>query len=214
MKIKWLGHASFIITADDGVRIITDPFGDYPGLSYKPIDEAADIMVVTHKHGDHFGASIRGNPKQVSKPGLERIGAIEFKGIGTYHDTVKGKDRGENTVFCFAVDGVRICHLGDLGHKLTDSDVSELGRVDVLMIPVGGYFTINAATAGEICEKVKPRVVLPMHYSNEKCAFPIAGVDEFLEGKPRVKKLDATEVEFRKGQLPEETEIIVLKPAL
>jgi len=214
MKIEWLGHASFMITAEDGMRIITDPFGDYPGLSYNPIEEAADIMVVTHKHGDHYGARVRGNPRQVSKPGTERVGAIEFKGMATYHDTSKGRDRGENTLFCFTVDGVRICHMGDLGHKLTESEVAELGQVDVLMIPVGGYFTIDAATASAICEQIKPLIVLPMHYRNDKCSFPITGVDEFIKGKPDVKRLDSSEVELKKGQLPEATEIVVLKHTL
>ena len=214
MKIKWLGHSAFLITTEDNKKIITDPFGDYPGLSYRPIDEAADIMVVTHKHGDHWGASVRGNPRQVSKPGVEMIGPIEFKGIPMYHDTSKGKDRGENIVFCFAVDGVRICHMGDIGHKLTDSDVAEIGRVDVLMIPVGGYFTVDAAIANEICNQVKPRVIIPMHYRNDKCAFPITGVDEFIKGKSNVKQVDSSEVEFKAGQLPDASEIIVMKHAL
>jgi L-ascorbate metabolism protein UlaG (beta-lactamase superfamily) len=214
MKIKWLGHASFLITAENGTKIITDPYGDYPGLSYAPISETADIVVVSHDHGDHSGGKIKGNPKQVVGAGSKKIGTIEFKGINTYHDTSKGSQRGRNTIFCFAVDGVRICHLGDLGHQLSKAEVAEIGQVDVLLIPVGGFYTIDAATASAVCEQIKPRVIIPMHYKNDKCGFPIAGVEDFLKGKKNVKKMDASEVEFKASQLPQTTEIILLKHAL
>ncbi len=214
MKIKWLGHASFLITADDGTKVITDPYGPYSGLSYAPIEETADIMVVSHDHGDHAGGKVKGNPKQVNTVGSKRIGNIEFHGIATYHDTSRGKERGKNIVFCFTVDGIRICHLGDLGHALSKSEIDEIGKVDVLMIPVGGFFTVDARTATDICEQIKPKVIIPMHYKNDKCAFPIAGVDDFLKGKKNVKRMDSSEVELKAGQLPTTGEIIVLKHAL
>ncbi|HUV52584.1 MAG TPA: MBL fold metallo-hydrolase [Dehalococcoidia bacterium] len=214
MKIKWLGHASFLITAENGTKIITDPYGDYPGLSYAPIGETADIMLVSHDHGDHTGGKVKGNPKQVAGGGSKRISNTEFKGINTYHDTSKGSQRGKNTIFCFAVDGVRICHLGDLGHELSKSEVAEIGQVDVLIIPVGGFYTIDVATASAVCEQIKPRVIIPMHYKNDKCAFPIAGVEDFLKGKKNVKKSDSSEIELRAGQLQQATEIVVLKHAL
>ena len=214
MKIKWLGHASFLITAENGTKIITDPYGDYPGLSYAPIGETADIMLVSHDHGDHTGGKVKGNPKQVAGGGSKRISNTEFKGINTYHDTSKGSQRGKNTIFCFAVDGVRICHLGDLGHELSKSEVAEIGQVDVLIIPVGGFYTIDAATASAVCEQIKPRVIIPMHYKNDKCAFPIAGVEDFLKDRKNVKKSDSSEIELRAGQLQQATEIVVLKHAL
>lgn len=214
MKIKWLGHASFLITADDGTRIITDPYGDYPGIHYGPIEEAADIVVVSHKHGDHFGARVKDGPKQVAGAGRKKMEGIEFKGLETYHDTSKGSERGANTIFCFMVDGLRICHLGDLGHQLSQPELAEIGQVDVLMIPVGGFFTIDAITASGVCDQIKPKVIIPMHYKTEKCDFPISGVEAFLKGKSNVKRVDDSEVELRKEQLPQETEVIVLKHAL
>ena len=214
MKFRWLGHSSFLITADDGTRIITDPYGIYPDLHYAQIEEAADIMVVTHKHGDHFGAKVRGNPKLVTGAGGKRVGNIEFKGMDTYHDTAKGSQRGANTVFCFTVDGVRLCHLGDLGHELSASEIAQIGQVDVLMIPVGGYYTIDAATASKICDRLKPKVIIPMHYRNDKCSFPITGVEEFLKGKSGVKRINTSDLEIKVKQLPRATEIIVLKHAL
>jgi len=214
MKVKWLGHSSFMIASDKGLRIITDPYGAYPDLYYKPIEEEADIVVVSHRHGDHFGARIKGNPRIITGAGRKEAKGIEFRGLATYHDASKGRERGPNTVFCFAVDGVRICHLGDLGHQLSESEVADIGQVDVLMIPVGGFYTIDAAEATQICGRIKPRVIIPMHFRNDRCAFPIARVDDFLKGKANVKRVDASEVEFKPEELPSATEIVVLQPAL
>ena len=214
MRVKWLGHAAFLITADNGTRIITDPYGDYPGLSYGRIAEEADIMVVTHDHGDHVGGKVRGNPKLVKGAGTQTVDGIEFRGLETHHDTSGGRERGSNTVFCFAVDRVRVCHLGDLGHVLSESQISEIGEVDVLMIPVGGFYTIDAGEATRVCDQIRPRVVFPMHYSTDKCAFPISGVDEFLKGKAGVSRKDSSEVELKPDNLPGGTEIVVLKHAL
>jgi L-ascorbate metabolism protein UlaG (beta-lactamase superfamily) len=214
MKIRWLGHSAFLITADDGTKIITDPYGNFPDLHYAQIEGPADVVVVSHKHGDHFGAKVRGNPRLVSGGGEKKEKGIEFKGVEVYHDTSKGSQRGPNTVFCFSVDGVRLCHLGDLGHLLSGPDIAKIGQVDVLMIPVGGLYTIDAAEATKICEQVKPKVIIPMHYSNDKCSFPISGVEDFLKGKANVKRLNTSDLELKAGQLPQTTEIVVLKHAL
>jgi len=213
MKVKWLGHASFVITSDTGTRIVTDPYVTGGDLSYGEIKESADIVTVSHGHDDHSNvAAVGGNPEVVSQ--AAKVGGMEFKAIPTYHDEAGGKQRGNNTIFCFEVDGVRVCHLGDLGHQLNSKQVTEIGAVDVLLIPVGGYYTIDAKVATEVCNWLKPKVIIPMHYKNERCAFPIAAVDEFLRGKERVSRLDTSETEFKRGELPASTQVIVLKPAL
>ena len=213
MKVKWLGHASFLITSDAGIKIITDPYVTGGGINYGEIKESADIVTVSHEHGDHSNvAAVKGNPEVVSQ--ATEVSGIEFKAIPTYHDEAGGKQRGKNTIFCFVVDGVKVCHLGDLGHRLSDKQVADVGPVDVLLIPVGGYYTIDAGVATEVCNRLKPRIIIPMHYKNERCAFPIAAVDEFLRGKERVSQLDTSETEFKRGELPTITQIIVLKPAL
>jgi len=215
MKVKWLGHASFLITSEEGTGIITDPYATGMGISYGDIKENADIVTVSHEHGDHNNAAaVSGNPEVVKGAGVQEAKGIRFKGIASYHDETQGSERGPNTIFCFAVDGVNLCHLGDLGHRLSDEQAAEIGDLDILMTPVGGFFTIDAAVATEIVEKLQPRVVIPMHYSTDKCAYPIAGVDDFLKGKSDVKRMDATEVEFSKSDLPSSTEIVVLKHAL
>lgn len=214
MKIKWLGHSAFLITANDGTRFITDPFGKYDGLSYDPIDETANIVLISHHHGDHVGGKILGNPQTIEKTGTTEAGAIRFQGIATYHDTSGGSQRGTNIIFCFTVDGIRICHLGDLGHLLLPQHIAEIGEVDILLIPVGGFFTIDAREATEVCSQIKPKVIIPMHVRNDKCAFPIARVDDFLHGKSNVKMLDTSETEFNKETLPVSTHIVVLNHAL
>jgi L-ascorbate metabolism protein UlaG (beta-lactamase superfamily) len=136
------------------------------------------------------------------------------KAISTYHDPSKGSERGKNTIFSFSVDGVRICHLGDLGHVLSQKELAEVGSVDILLIPVGGLFTIDANEATQVAEQIKPKVLIPMHFKTEKCAFPIAPVDDFLKGKPNTRRAGKSEVSFSKATLPQQTEIVVLEHAL
>ena len=213
MKIKWLGHAAFLITSDSGIRIITDPYETSDALKYGEIKESADIVTVSHDHLDHNNvAAVQGSPQVVR--GTTEVKGIKFKGIPAYHDNAGGSQRGRNTVFCFEVDGVNVCHMGDLGHVLSDKQVNELGKVDVLLIPVGGFFTIDAKAASQVCDQLKPRVIIPMHYKTDKLDFPIVGVDEFLRGKDNVTRLDASEVELKSGELPASAQIMVLKPAL
>ncbi len=213
MKIKWLGHATFLITSDSGVKIIADPYEPNDKLHYGEINESADIATVSHDHFDHGNvAAVKGNP-QVVKSDAE-IKGIKFKGIPSFHDATGGKDRGSNTIFCFEVDGVKVCHLGDLGHELTAEQVAGIGAVDVALLPVGGFFTIDAAVASRVAEQLKPKVIIPMHFKNNKCDFPISGVDEFLRGKKDISQPEASEVEFKAGEPPSATRVIVLKPAM
>ncbi len=215
MNIKYLGHSAFVITSDAGLKIITDPYGTAPDLTYGEITESADIVTVSHDHFDHSNvAAVKGNPEVVRRAGRSTAKGIEFKGIASYHDEAKGRLRGDNIIFCFEVDGIRLCHLGDLGHLLDDKQVAEIGSVDILFIPVGGYYTIDAKAATQVCNQLKPRVIIPMHYKTEKGIPNIVGVDEFLGGKANVNRLDVSQAEFKPGELPAAGQIIVLKPAL
>ncbi len=215
MKIKWLGHASFLITSDTETKIITDSYATGGGLSYGEITESADIVTVSHEHADHNNvAVVGGKPEVVRETGINRVKGIEFKGIASHHDETGGRQRGNNIMFCFEVDGIKVCHLGDLGHQLSDKQAADLGGIDILLIPVGGYYTIDAKVATQVCNQLKPKVIIPMHFKNNKCNFPITGVDEFLKGKEGVQKLNASEVEFKRVELPPTTQIIVLQPAL
>lgn len=215
MKIKWLGHACFLITSEAGTSIITDPYATKEDLTYGAITESADIVTVSHEHGDHNNvAAVQGKPEVIRGIGTFKVNGIEFKGVPSYHDRTGGSQRGSNTIFCIEVDGIRVCHLGDLGHQLSGEQVAELGSIEILLIPVGGYFTIDARMATQVCDQLKPKVIIPMHYRTDKCAFPIAGVDDFLKGKERVTRLETSERNFKSEELPTGTQIIVLKSAL
>lgn len=217
MEIRWLGQSAFLITSEEGAKIITDPYktGMFVGLRYGRIEEAADIVTVSHRDPDHNNvAAVSGNPQVVKGVGTFEAKGIEFRGIASYHGLSVSRLKRSNTIFCFTVDDVMVCHLGDLGHQLSDEQVAEIGEVDVLFIPVGGRFTIDGAGASRVINTLKPRVAIPMHYKTDRCLFPLTKVDPFLEGKTNVKRLATAEVEFKKEELPSPTEIVVLEHAL
>ncbi len=171
---------------------------------------------MSHDHADHNNvAAIKGSPQVVKGTGVQDAKGIQFKGVASAHDPSGGKERGPNTIFTFTLDGVTVCHVGDLGHDLDDQTIAEIGPVDVLLTPVGGNFTVDAAVANQVCERLKPKVCIPMHFKNDRCPnFPVAGVEDFVSRRQQVRSLDATEVEITRDKLPAATETIVLKPAL
>ena len=218
MKIKSYGHAAFLITSEQGVKIITDPYesGAFGGqLTYGKIKDQADIVTTSHDHADHNDTkTLPGSPQVVKGSGSKTVKGISLKGLSTYHDSSQGSERGANTIFTFSVDGIQVCHLGDLGHTLSDQDLDEVGHVDILLIPVGGLYTIDPKEATRVAEQIKPKVLIPMHFKTEKCGFPIAPVEDFLKGKPNLKRPKVSEIAFDKATLPKQMEIVVLEHAL
>jgi len=215
MNIKWLGHSCFLITSEEGLRVITDPYSVGQGISYSRIEETADIVVVSHDHFDHNNVSaVRGKPEVVRGNGMKTARGIQFRGVASYHDSSQGKQRGANTIFCFSLDGIKLCHLGDLGHLLSQVQINEIGAVDVLFVPVGGFYTIDAANASRVCDRLEPSVIIPMHFRTARCEFPISGVADFVHGKKKVKEVGSSQIEFKLGELPMATEIVVLESAL
>jgi L-ascorbate metabolism protein UlaG (beta-lactamase superfamily) len=218
MKIKYLGHASFLVTAAAGTRVQFDPYepGGFNGaVAYRPFQEPADVVVISHDHADHNCAeAVPGDPLVVKCPHTETLHGIEFRRHRAYHDTHSGAERGENVITACCIDGVTICHLGDLGHVLSGAEAKQVGKVDVLMLPVGGIFTLDAVDAWKVANLLSPRICIPMHYRTERVSFPIATVDEFLKGKKSVKHIGKSEVEITPESLPPEREIWVLVHAL
>jgi len=206
MKIKWNGHASFTITADDGTVLVTDPYdpSGYDGaLTYDVVDDKADGALISHDHADHNNVNgLSGSPDILKGSG--NIKDISVKGINTFHDESRGSERGSNIVFVFKVDGINICFMGDLGHQLSDEQIKEAGKVDLLLVPVGGTFTVDAEGASNLIDAVKPRLVIPMHYKTSKCNFPIGELDSFLDLMSSVKKLGKTEIEISADQISEQ----------
>lgn len=209
MQIKWLGHACFLISGNAG-RVVTDPFNEEVGYPLPAVE--ADVVTVSHEHFDHnYVRAVRGNPKVVREPGECHCGEIKIKGVPTFHDASEGALRGKNTVFVIEMDGLKVCHLGDLGHLLDTGQLAELGPVDVLLVPVGGTFTIDAGTAARLVADIKPALAVPMHYATSAIKLPLTPVGDFTAHFERVSEKDVLEV--AKGNLPVPTEVVVLSLA-
>lgn len=179
MKIKWMGHSCFLMTSDTGVRILTDPFDAQVGYPVPMV--GADIVTTSHSHFDHgYVQAVQGSFIQLNESGKYNHNGIIVTGVSTYHDEVEGKKRGRNIVFIFEIDGLRICHCGDLGHLPSKQQMAQIGRVDILLLPVGGTFTINGVTAYELVKLLNPAISIPMHYRTPVLSFPIEGVEKFL----------------------------------
>jgi len=217
MKIKWLGHSAFLLTVSDGTRIVTDPYkpGCFGGaLAYGPIREKADFVTVSHDHLDHDCVDeLPGSPEAIRTATSRSAGAAKVAGYDTFHDSSQGSERGRNIVFVFEDAGLRLAHAGDLGHIPTEQ-AGKIGKVDVLLVPVGGYFTIDATAARKTAELLGARVVIPMHFKTGKTTMPITGVEEFIREQKNVKRAGATEVEITRDRLPASPEIWVLEHAL
>ena len=182
MKISWLGHSCFRIEDGSGRVVVTDPFDEAVG--YPLPKTKADVVTISHDHHDHNNVrTLKGNPAVVRGPGKKAAAGIEFRGIASYHDDQGGKRRGKNTIFYFEMDGIRVCHLGDLGHLLSEEDAAALGEVDVLMIPVGGVYTLDAGGAKKVVGQIRPKVVIPMHFMTPALTFEVDPPDRFLSGQ-------------------------------
>lgn len=180
MRIKWLGHSCFKISSEKGIRIVTDPFDGNVGYNLPSVE--TDIVTISHNHYDHnFIDCLNGDFEVVSKVGNFYIKDISITGVHTYHDEVEGDKRGSNIVYIFDIDGLRVCHMGDIGHVLTEKQVEMIAHVDVLLIPVGGVYTVDYNDAKTIVEQLNPSIVIPMHYKTQALKFKLNPIDDFLK---------------------------------
>ena len=217
MNIAWKGQSFFEIAIKNSegeeVRVVIDPFGDKVGLKVPKVQ--ADVLLITHDHSDHNNTKIiEGKPFLIDSPGEYEVKEVFVKGISAYHDTTEGKDRGEVVIYKLEVEGLKLCHLSDLGQKeLTMEQLDEIGTVDILMIPVGGTYTINAKQASEIVAQIEPRIVIPMHYKLPKLKVDLDDVDKFLKIMGQEKPVPEKKLKITPRLLPaEETKIIILEP--
>lgn len=179
MKLKWYGHSCFGLTFANGTTVITDPFDTSVG--YPLCTARADIALTSHGHFDHNHVdSLAGEPTVLSTPGTQELNGLRITGVPTFHDDAQGTKRGENVAFVIEGDGLRIAHLGDLGHMPDAEQLAALKNVDLLLIPIGGFFTIDTPTAVEIINQIKPRTAVAMHFSNAYCHFPISDEKQFV----------------------------------
>jgi len=205
MIITWHGHSCFAVK--DDVTIVMDPH-DGKSIGIKQPMLKADIVLVSHDHFDHNCTRIvKGDFTVIKEPGDRKEKNIAITGIQAFHDTELGGKRGKDVIFKFEIGGVRFCHCGDLGHLLSDEQLKRIGKVDVLFIPVGGVFTINAAEAHRLIKQIGPKVAVPMHYRVGGLSISVHTIDEFEQMAPAEKVIRVgNEVEFLPEDLPEETE--------
>ncbi|MDD4307959.1 MAG: MBL fold metallo-hydrolase [Thermoplasmata archaeon] len=211
MLIRWHGHSCFEIGSDEEITVVTDPH-DGKSIGIKQPHVSADIVLMSHDHFDHNCERIvQGlDKKVVTKPGSHTIKAIPILGVSAFHDEEEGKKRGQIVIFRFEIGGLKFCHLGDLGQMLDDAQAEKIGPVDILFIPVGGTFTLDAIKAWKVIKKLKPRVIVPMHFRVGGLSLSIAPVDEFLaKAKADQVVKVGNEIEMAKEDLPEEQEVWV-----
>lgn len=209
MKIKWLGHSCFLLTSTSGIRVLTDPFDGTVGYALPSVE--VDIVTTSHDHFDHnYVKTVKGSFVHMSKPGKSVKDGVEITGVAAFHDEVNGAKRGKSIIYKFTMDGVNVCHCGDLGHIPSPEQVDEIGRVDVLLVPVGGTYTVDAAGACEVVKLLKPSVIIPMHYKTEALGFPIDGVDKFLAAMGGGTKAGKQEIELDRDSLPGFAGVIIL----
>lgn len=179
MELTWLGHSSFLIEDSMGRKILTDPFDDTVG--YPVFKGNVDFVTLSHQHFDHnYTKNLDSRVPIINKTGFFNIADIPVEGFPSYHDKSAGAKRGENIIFVYEVDGYRICHLGDLGHLLSKEEIENLGKIDILLIPIGGNFTIDGTEAAELSNAINSHLVLPMHYKTQALNFSLEGLEKFL----------------------------------
>jgi L-ascorbate metabolism protein UlaG (beta-lactamase superfamily) len=206
MKIKWRGHASFLIEAESK-KIIIDPFNEEYGYPMNPV--FADMVIVSHEHRDHNAVeTVSGQPRIIRGPGKVNMEGIIIKGIDSFHDMHQGRERGQNTIFKISTEGIDLVHLGDLGQPLSAQQVQEIGKVDILLLPIGGRYTIDAGEASQIVSLLQPSVVIPMHFGTPHLSFELAPLEEFTAHYDRIIKKPMLEI--KASDLGSEMKIIVL----
>ena len=218
LTLRWFGHAFFLVTSSDGVRVAMDPFGD---IGYPMPEVGADVVTVSHEHGDHNAPDrLAGSPAILR--GLKAGGAdwnaisydlrdVRIAALPAYHDNVEGRKRGLNSIFVVETGGVRLAHLSDIGHTLSEATLEALGPIDILLVPVGGKFSIDGDQAREIMARLQPRITVPIHYKTPVTAnWPIEDESAFLAGLENVKRLDALAVSVTPETLPARPEVWVM----
>lgn len=210
MDIYWYGQSCFKIKGKNS-SVVIDPYDqEYTGLKL-PKDLEAQVVISTHTHKDHSNVNaVTGDPLVVAGPGEYEVAGVSITGVATAHDTSGGSERGVNTLFHIFTDGINIVHAGDLGHVLTEEQVSGIDNVDILMIPVGGNYTIDAEAAAKVVAQLEPKIIIPMHYKIPGLTADIQGVEPFLKEMGAESVEPQPKLTITKDKLPEEPAVVLL----
>ncbi len=210
MEITWYGQACFRLRSR-GLSVVTDPYSPEVGLKLPRL--TATVVTVSHQHGDHnYVEAVKGSPFIIAGPGEYEIEGIFVIGVSTYHDARQGQEHGRNTAYLIEFEDLTICHLGDLGHVLTQEQVEQFDNVDILLVPVGGRATLTGARAAEVVGLLEPKIVIPMHYKVPGVTMPLESESRFLKEMAMETPAKLESLTITKSQLPEETRIVLLEP--
>ena len=216
-KIYWAGQSCFQIevsnSRDHSADIVIDPFDEDTGLKLPNL--SADIVLITHNHHDHNNVKgVKGTPFVIDGPGEYEVKEVFINGIPSFHDDKEGKEKGQNTIYLIEAEDLRFCHLGDLGQKqLTDEQLEKIDAVDVLMIPVGGEYTIDSSAAQKIISQIEPKIIIPMHYNLPKLKIKLDDVSKFLKTMGKNSIVPQDKLVVKTSTLPKDgMEIVVLQP--
>jgi len=215
MEISHIGHSCFRLKGKD-LTIVIDPYD--PKIGYKLPRLSANVLLTTHFHYDHHNIDgIKDYELLIEYPGEYETKNIFIYGLPTFHDHKQGAERGKNTIYLVEINGFSILHLGDLGHELQQTTLEKIGNVDVLMIPVGGTYTIDAEVAAKVISSIEPGIVIPMHYKTDDLTgiSDLAGLDKFMDEmgmENNIKKMETLKLTSH-NDIPQETEIVILNQA-
>ncbi len=212
MKIEWLGHSCFKLTESTGTTIVTDPF-DKEIVGFDMTKTTADVVTCSHQHKDHNAiVRIDGEPLVFSECGFWEVKGVDISSVLSYHDDRLGKKRGENKIFKFRMDGVDLCHMGDIGEDCTVRLADGIGSVNVLMIPVGGNYTIDAKQAKKYVDIMMPDVVIPMHFKTSKSAVDIEKLDEFIDlfDEEQIRRINGQSIEFDRAHFDSDSTVVIV----
>ena len=209
MDVTWLGHGCFRLRGR-GAAAVTDPYPPSIGLKLSRLD--ADLVTVSHPHENHSYTQVVRDAYEIDGPGEYEVAGISVIGVPTFHDSEKGAKKGRNTVYLLEIDDVRVCHLGDLGHRLDDAEAEAISSPDVLLVPVGGRNAMNAAQAAEVVRQLEPRYVVPMHYAIPGLKRELDSIDRFLKEMGVTASEPQPKLSVQKSAGEYETKLVVLEP--
>ena len=209
MDVTWLGHGCFRLRGRSAA-VVTDPFPPAIGLKLPKLD--ADLVTISHEHENHNYTQVMRDSYEIRGPGEYEVAGVSVIGVPTFHDAQKGAKHGRNTVYLIEIDDVRVCHLGDLGHALDDAEAEAISAPDVLLVPVGGHTSINAAQAAEIVRQLEPRYVVPMHYAIPGLKLELDPLDRFLKEMAVAASEPQPKLSVSASSGEYETKVVVLEP--
>jgi L-ascorbate metabolism protein UlaG (beta-lactamase superfamily) len=211
LDVTWLGHGCFRLRGRSAA-VVTDPYPPSIGLKLQRLD--ADLVTVSHEHENHNYTQVVRDAYEIRGPGEYEVAGVSVIGVPTFHDAEKGAKQGRNTVYLIEIDDVRVCHLGDLGHKLDDAEAEAISSPDVLLVPVGGHTAINAAQAAEVVRQLEPRYVVPMHYAIPGLKLELDTLDRFLKEMAVTVTEPQPKLSIQASSGEYDTKVVVLEPKI